>query len=312
MEKIVFFHMNQLGDLLFSLPVLKAAKQETGAKIYSVVKPALAPLLISSGVADATIEKGVSFFRFVKIIKSEKFSKAVLFSESPSSLSAAFLAGISKRFGFNTASLNFLLTNKTARTGVPSLFNNKNLGAAFGLKNIQSDYTSIIKIPKENSERVREWFKNKNLDSKKVIAVSAGASKKRQSKRLDNGKWAEIIDALSAKGFSCVLSGAAFEKESMAELSLMCKNRPEIFAAENGILDSAAFLQEAALFAGIDSGAMHLAAAAGAKCVGVFGNTDPLQVGPMPLEKHSIVKKDNVADIKASEVISAILKNFEF
>jgi hypothetical protein len=47
-----FFHMNQLDDLLFSLPVLKSAKQELSARIYSVVKSALSPLLTSSGLVD--------------------------------------------------------------------------------------------------------------------------------------------------------------------------------------------------------------------------------------------------------------------
>jgi ADP-heptose:LPS heptosyltransferase len=42
----------------------------------------------------------------------------------------------------------------------------------------------------------------------------------------------------------------------------------------------AAVMRRAALFVGNDSGLMHLAAAAGAKVVGLFGNSDPTQYGP--------------------------------
>ncbi|MDR3112983.1 MAG: hypothetical protein LBU09_01225, partial [Endomicrobium sp.] len=126
MEKTVFFHMNQLGDLLFSLPVLKAAKERGGTKIYSVVKSGLAPLLAASGLTDGFIPKETPFFELIKTLKRESFDKAVLFSESPFSLMSAFAAGIKERAGFETASLSFLLTKKAKRNGVPSIYNNFN------------------------------------------------------------------------------------------------------------------------------------------------------------------------------------------
>ena len=85
--------MNQLGDTLFSLPVLKAAKEESGAKIYSLIKSGLAPLLISSGLIDGFIPKELPFFQLIKTLRKESFDKAVLFSESPFSSMSAFAAG---------------------------------------------------------------------------------------------------------------------------------------------------------------------------------------------------------------------------
>ena len=53
MDKIIFFHMNQLGDLLFSLPVLKAARQKyPNVKIYCVARKNLAGLLESTKLVD--------------------------------------------------------------------------------------------------------------------------------------------------------------------------------------------------------------------------------------------------------------------
>jgi ADP-heptose:LPS heptosyltransferase len=305
MDKIVFFHMNQLGDLLFSLPVLKAAKQELNAKIFSVVKASLAPLLTTSNLVDETMPKDRNI---VKFLKKEKVCKAILFSESPSSLLYAYLSGVKSRIGFNTASLRFLLTKKTKRVGIPSLFNNRELGFAAGLKSIQQDYARIINIPEENIENIKKWFGDNNLDASKTIAISISASKRRQDKCLEEYKWIEVINVLSEKGFNCVLSGAAWEKEILNNTAKKCGLAPKVFAAEKGILDSAAFLKKCSLFTGIDSGAMHLAAAVGTKCVALFGYTDPSQVGPMPLKNHIVIKKEKVSDITSEDIISKVLR----
>ena len=306
MDNIVFLHMNQLGDLLFSLPVLKAAGDELNAKIYSVVKPGLAPLLQTSNLVDGVIPKERSVLKLIKNLKAGNFNKAVLFSESPSTVLSAYFSGIKDIAGFKTSSLKFLLTQKAQRKGVPSLYNNRNLGKLMGLKNIKSDYTDILRIPEDELNRADKWFSVNNIDKNKAVAVSVGASKKRKDKCLKTDVWVEVIDKLSERGFNCVLSGASWEKQSMAELADRCKSKPEIFSADNGILESAAFLKKCALFVGIDSGAMHLAAALGTKCVAVFGHTDPAQIGPMPLNRHIIIKKGSVSEITAADIISKI------
>ncbi|MDR3275570.1 MAG: hypothetical protein LBS81_06465 [Endomicrobium sp.] len=300
MNKIIFFHMNQLGDLLFSLPVLQAAKQELNARICSVVRQDLSPLLISAGLVDEILPKGE---RFIKSLRKEEFNKAVLFSESPRSLIAAYLLRIKERIGFKTSSLSFLLTKKVQRTGVPSLFNNIKLGFEIGLKTMRTDYTGILNIPSENLNNVKKWFKENKVDVSKTIAVSINASRKRQNKCLEENKWVEIIDILSKKGFNCVLSGAEWERESLNKTAKKCRIKPKLFTAENGILDSAAFLKISSLFIGIDSGAMHLAAAVGTKCIAVFGCTDPLQICPVPLEKHTIIKKGDITQVTAEDII---------
>ncbi|MDR3125373.1 MAG: hypothetical protein LBU10_05870 [Endomicrobium sp.] len=304
MDKIIFFHMNQLGDLLFSLPVLKAAKEELGSQNCSVISKDLAPILIAAGLVDGFFDK--SNFN-VRLIRKEKFNKAVLFSESPKSLLYAYFSKTKERIGFRTASLSFLLTKKVNRVGVPSLLNNRQLGVAFGLKRIPKDYTHILHIPQDNVNNVRKWFKINNLDALKTIAISVGASKRRQDKCLKGDKWVKIIDILSGNGLKCVLSGTKWEHKSLESIAQKCKIKPKLFTAQGGILDSAAFLGQCSLFLGIDSGAMHLAASVGTKCVAVFGYTDSVQVGPMPIDKHIIIKKENIKLIRPEDIIDSIL-----
>jgi len=307
MVKIAFFHMNQLGDLLFSLPVIKSAKEELNAELISIVKPGLAPLLLASGLVNETINKDQTLTALAKEVKSKHFDKALLFSESPKSLIAAYFSKIKAREGFKTASLSFLLTKKTDRTGVPSLANNKRLGESFGLKKIKSDYTEILKIPKENLDNAASWFLQNKLNPEKTVVISPGASAKRQDKCVAGEIWAAAVDELSTNGIACVFSGAKWEAGYLEQISALCKSRPKTFAAPN-ILDSAAVLKSAGMFAGIDSGAMHLAAALGTKCLGLFGHTDPNQVGPMPLSKNFVLKRNSIAEITAVDIAAEILK----
>ncbi|GMO65522.1 MAG: hypothetical protein Nk1A_2950 [Endomicrobiia bacterium] len=306
MDKIIFFHMNQLGDLLFSLPVLKAVRQELNVKICSVVRSTLAPLLLSSNLVDAIIPKNGNFIKNIETIGKEKFDKAILFSESPSSLILAYFGKIKVRVGFETSPLSFLLNRKIKRFGVPSLFNNRKLGFSVGLKVIQGDYVGILNVPESNLNNAKKWFRENNLDVEKTIAISPGASRKRQDKCLEDDKWVKVIDTLSQYGLKCILSGATWESGLLNRIAEKCKVPTRIFVASKGILDSAAFLKMCNLFVGIDSGAMHLAAAVGTRCVGMFGYTDPLQTGPMPIGRHIIIKRNEISKITLEDIISEV------
>ena len=80
----------------------------------------------------------------------------------------------------------------------------------------------------------------------------------------------------------------------------------KLFCPENGLVELAALISKAKLFIGIDSGTMHLAASLGIKCVALFGNTDPTQIGPRPLKDHIIIKKNNVKDIKPQDILECV------
>jgi ADP-heptose:LPS heptosyltransferase len=297
--------MNQLGDLLFSMPALKAA-QKGGFAIYSVIKAPLAPLLESSDLIDGWINKDQSLLNLTKELKAHHFNQALLFSESPFSILSASLAGIKNKTGFESASLSFLLSKKAQKIGVPSFNNNKRLAAAAGFEILDDDYCGIVQIPQSAIDNVKKWFSSNDLEPALTIALSPGSSKKRQNKKLPNDIWAQTIDALDGEGLNIVLAGASYERQDLLSLAGLCRKPPHIFASKN-ILDMAAVLKICLLFLGTDGGAMHLAAAVGTKCAAIFLNTDPTQIGPMPLNKHLIIKS-GLNEITYKDIVSAVFK----
>ena len=79
-----------------------------------------------------------------------------------------------------------------------------------------------------------------------------------------------------------------------------------MFCPEDGLLDLSALISKSKLFIGIDSGSMHLAAGLGIKCIALYGNTDPKQIGPRPLINHIIIKKKSAKKITAEDILKNI------
>lgn len=310
MDKIIFFNMNQLGDLLFCLPVVKAARQKyPNAKIYSVTRKNLAGLLKATLLVDKVFIKDKNLKSKIKLIsniRKENIDVACLFSESPETLILAYFSKIKKRAGFNTASLNFLLTDKAKKNGVPSLENNIELAKKLGLENIQNNYLNIVKTDLKTDDKINKLLKQYNIENKKFIVISIGASKRRQEKCLKPEVWTETINKLTGKNIPVVVAGAVWEKEYIENIINKCVKKVILFCPEGGLIELAGLLKNASLFIGIDSGVMHLAASLGIKCVALYGNTDPLQIGPQPLEKHIIVKKDSAKQITSDDILNKI------
>ncbi len=310
MDKIIFFHMNQLGDLLFSLPVLKATKQKyPNIKIYCVVRKNLAGLLQSTKLVDKIFLKVGSLGSEIDLIadiRKEKIDTALMFSESPESLLLAYFSKIKNRIGFKTASLNFLLTQKVEKKGVPSLNNNIVLAKAIGINNVQKDYLNILKIDGESNVKISFWLQDNNILNKDFIVVSIGASRRRQEKCLRKEVWIETLNKLADMKKNVVVVYAQWETESVMKILKYVSKDIKTFCPENGLVELSALISKAKLFVGIDSGTMHLAASLGVKCIALYGNTDPNQIGPRPLQNHIIIKKNSAKDIIASDILENI------
>ena len=218
----------------------------------------------------------------------------------------SYFSKIKKRLGFKTASLNFLLTDRVEKVGVPSLNNNIVLAKSVGLDKVQRDYLNIIKIEGEEEIKVSFWLQDNDLLDKDFIVVSVGASKRRQEKCLSGPVWIAALNELAEKSKNIIVVGAVWEREYISSILKHCSKKIKLFCPENGLTELAALISKAKLFIGIDSGTMHLAASLGIKCVALFGNTDPTQIGPRPLKNHVIIKKNSVKDIKAEDIVKNV------
>ena len=110
------------------------------------------------------------------------------------------------------------------------------------------------------------------LNGRKFIAINMGG--KARANDWGHANWSALLTRLCAKldAVHFVFLGSGQDAERAAE---MCAGRTDRTLNLCGRLlarETAAVLSKATLFAGHDSGPMHLAAACGVACVGLFSN----------------------------------------
>jgi heptosyltransferase III len=134
------------------------------------------------------------------------------------------------------------------------------------------DLTEKIFLSEEDRQFGREFLQTL---SQPIIAIHPGSGSKEKNWPLQN--WIELFSAehwhIEKRHSLIVISGEA-DKEQTVQLERTWKDR-EIRFAKNLPLPHLAGVLEHSIFIGHDSGISHVAAAAGANCILLFGPTDP-------------------------------------
>jgi ADP-heptose:LPS heptosyltransferase len=293
--RICVIHLNQIGDLVFSLPLLKALRDRyPDAEIHSVLKPFLKDLLSGSPYVNATIPRqgGIrETISLVKTLRQNRYDLLICLARSEEAFILTLLSRAETKAGFIRFPFDMCLDVKELVLGHNSWYNNARLLERLDISRTADTYVGLL--PVEHSECTV-------IIPEPYVVISAGASPRRLVKAWDEEKFAQLIVSLDERyDLRPILVGAGDTKESNALITLMVKNDPK--GKDINILDLTgklnlrsltAILMNAGLFVGIDSGVMHLASASDIPVVALFGPTDPYYVGPQ--NKRSIVVRSDM------------------
>jgi heptosyltransferase III len=145
------------------------------------------------------------------------------------------------------------------------------------------------------------------LGGNEFITVSIGG--KNHSKDWGNENWTALLRLIAAEHAELALAfvGSADEFDRSAELAAIWPGPTLNLCGVLRPRESAAAMKRAVLFVGHDCGPMHLAAAAGVPCVGIFGNFNrPKWWHPMGQGHCIIHNMRGVHEISPEEVHSAV------
>ena len=152
-----------------------------------------------------------------------------------------------------------------------------------------SDFAAKVYPSVEDRHVARKFLRS---CARPIVALHPGSGSERKNWPLQN--WIDIRNDLLAsetfRGSIVVVSGEADENQ-ITRLESIWANRRVRFAKSLPLPHLAAVLEQT-IFVGHDSGISHLAAAAGANCILLFGPTDPAVWAP---------KNENVQVIHAAE-----------
>jgi len=292
-QRIACFHMNQVGDLLFSLPALynlRTAFPE--AHITSVARPHCKELLLLSGLVDEIIERPRrpigSGLRVAALLRRRRLDLMLLFSTSLGTAMLALLCRGRIRAGFAHSPAAPFFTHRVTWTPPPSTQNNLRLLEAIGCPTTKRDYVGLIKPGRHQQQEADERLRSTGIAAGEQFAVlGPGTSSRRDLKSWPDQGFAQVADRLAddfgIKSLVVGLSGG----ERICSLS---RNAVDL-TGQTSLSVLAAVLERAKLFVGVDSGVMHLAAAVGTPIVALFGPTDPRITGPQG-EGHRVVSVD--------------------
>ena len=167
------------------------------------------------------------------------------------------------------------------------------------------DFAAKIFLSRQDRQVATEFLRD---CARPIVALHPGSGSEQKNWRLEN--WVQLggalLEADSFRGSLIVVSGES-DEPAIAELKAIWKNTARLRFAKNLPLPHLAALLERTIFIGHDSGISHLAAAAGANCILLFGPTDP-QIWAPRRENVKIIRPSSgrVADVDVTEVQHAL------
>jgi lipopolysaccharide heptosyltransferase I len=125
---------------------------------------------------------------------------------------------------------------------------------------------------------VEQFLTQRGLEDARFLVINPGASW--PSKRWENSRFAEVARQLYEKtGLPSVVTWAGDMELAWATAICTDSGGAAMLAPKTDLPQLASLLKRAEIFVGCDTGPLHLAAAAGTVCVGLYGPTRPQDSG---------------------------------
>jgi heptosyltransferase-2 len=283
-SSIVVRAPNWLGDAVMALPAVRALRQRCpDARLAVAARAGVADLYRREPCCDEVRIYPAGRLARVRVLRG--FDAAFLLTNSFESALAARLAGISERIGYDRDGRGLLLTRRIEppRPGKhESLYYLELLHRAGIFGEAPSFEPITLHAACEARGAGRERFAQMGFRAP-VIGVSPGAQNSR-AKQWPAERFFEAAMQIAAQlGADIAVFGSTAERalcQALAEAVRRAGRRVLNLAGETSL---AAFIEMAAACAAFltnDSGAMHVASAAGVPTVAIFGPTEWFATAP--------------------------------
>ncbi|MDD4878943.1 MAG: glycosyltransferase family 9 protein [Candidatus Omnitrophica bacterium] len=317
LKNILIINPFGIGDVLFTTPLIESlSAQIEGSGIGFLCNRRTEPLLKSNPDIKwvfiyekdelRALWKGSKagyfkkLFALAKDIREKKFDAAIDLSLSREYWFICFLAGIKETIGFDYKNRGTLLTRKISIGG----YHDKHVIEYYlellrfiGIEPAQKRIR--LYLSQEDKEWARNFLKTNGIkDGEMIIGIApaGGASWGREAaiKHWRSEGFAAVADRLiEERGAKVLLLGSDAEARICENTAKAMKNPVMMVCGKATLLRSAALMALCGLVIANDGGPLHLAVAAGAKTVGIFGPVDEKVYGQYPPSgRHKVVKED--------------------
>lgn len=312
LREILVLRLTSLGDVLMSLPAVKAVKGGVpDARITWIIEGSVGELVAKQPFVDSVIQfprgelraslrKGQLFTlwrqlkEFSKNLRQRRYDLLLDFHGILKSVLIGRLARAGRKIGFS---------RRYAKEGSWFTYHEKVDGPDARLHKVERNMLLArhlgvngpipqveLSVPESADAYVSDMLKEAKVEGP-VIALFPFCSKGSAFKRWELANYAELLKLMRAsiQATVLILWGPGEEEEArrlrdMAETGILCPKYLDV-------TQLCALLKKADLYVGGDTGVMHLAAFAGTPVLAIFGPTDPKVNAPYG-DAHKIVRRD--------------------
>ncbi len=323
-HKVLFFKPGAIGDLLHTLPALKALRKKfIAAHITVVVSPGLDSLIQGMPVTDrvqvfdkAKLKSSLKdFIEFALSLRGQHYDLFIDMQPSLRSMVLRWLSG---------ARHVLVYRKQRSKAGRRRLHAAENFLETLRPLGIDIYVDGIeLQLATDVITNIDRFLTARNIDKRSLIALNCSVGAARPARNWFPERFALLADRLiNELGAQVVFVGGNEDRELVRRVLADMKNRAVSAAGDLSIPESAALLARCKCLVSADTGPLHLATAVQTPVVGLFGSTDPRRTGPVGRGHKVIIKglacipceekkcplgtRACMADITVDEVFNAV------
>jgi heptosyltransferase-2 len=270
---------NWVGDAVLVLPAVRSLPHRDQFRA-GIAHPRVLDLYAATGLFDQLLASpgGTAPIALRSKMRALRPDRCLVFTEAPSGGWLAIFSGAPLRLGRAGRWGRMLFTHALPRAErrEPAWREHARVAEAAGASAL---VTPDFRVPFNETVRVRARQLVPRGDAP-LIALAPGAAYG-PAKRWPLASFALLSRRLRSEGYRVIVIGSAAEAPLGAALS---STGAIDLTGKTGLLESIAVLNETTLLVTNDSGALHLARAAGAPVIALFGSSSPAWTGPEPEE----------------------------
>lgn len=322
-RNILVIDFGQLGDVVLSLPALRAIREKfPHARITVAVGKPGAPIVELSGYADATVPVDrvglrdgpkplalLSIARYVKAVRRAKFDFVIdLHSLSETNL-LGFLSGAPQRLYARRPgrSLDYL-SNFRPRPPVEDNSQSKHAIDRYldvliplGIKDAPR-FPGLRTRPEDDATIEQMLAKAKAQQETMLVGLFPGAG--HPDRRWPLARFVELADMLMRNDGVRILVFAGPEERALVKEMRSAFPRSTVFFDKLTIPQLAAALVRLSVFVSNDTGPMHIATAVGTSVVALLDRPTPNSFVPIE-ERHRVLYSHRITELTTDEVYAA-------
>lgn len=291
-KRILVIPLRFIGDTILTVPLIRNLRHHLPeAKIDVLASRTTASLLEPCPYADHILSEPTSLAELMALLRNGHYDAAFILRKSFTMALACRLAGIPYLVGYDKQRfprpigykrwgvlLNSRMTYPSLRTDTPQAISHLGLLQVCGLEP-KDDYLELWATD-EDEAAVDQLLAKNGADCSQPMAIIHTASAS-HGKTLDGTKYIPALQHLHQAGYQLLCTGTAQDISGYETLGHQANVPIFNFSGKTSLRETFALYRRVSLILTVDSGPIHLAAAANVpRIVGVYGPTNEKQWAP--------------------------------